>query len=64
MRIDRVKLKAELARKDIRQTELAVLSGVSRGTIAGIACGRSCSRDTAEKIAAALKVPLQKLEER
>lgn len=64
MRICKIKLRIELFKRGITQKELAALAGVSRSTIAGIACGRSCSRDTAEKIATALKVPLQKLEER
>lgn len=64
MRIDRVKLKVELARREMRQSELAQLSGVSKGTIAGIANGRSCSVATAEKLASALKMPLEKLKER
>lgn len=61
MRIDRVKLKVELAKREMRQSELARLSGVSKGTITGIANGRSCSVATAEKLADALKMPLEKL---
>lgn len=64
MRIDKIKLRIELLKREMTQKELSDISGVSRATISGIVCGRSCSRDTAEKIATALKVPLSKLEER
>lgn len=63
MRIDRVKLKVELAKREMRQSELAQISGVSKGTITGIANGRSCSVVTAEKLASALKMPLEELKE-
>ncbi|MCD7744810.1 MAG: helix-turn-helix transcriptional regulator [Lachnospiraceae bacterium] len=61
MRIDRVKLVAELARQDMTQLRLAELAGISRITVNGIVNGRSCSRKTADKIATTLKVDLQKL---
>ena len=61
MRIDRIKLTTELMRQDMTQKTLAERSGVSRVTITGIKSGRSCSEETAEKLARALKVPLKKL---
>lgn len=61
MRIDRIKLTAELVRRDMTQTALAEKSGISRVTITGIKAGRSCSEDTAKKLAAALNMPLEKL---
>lgn len=61
MRIDRIKLTAELVRRDMTQTTLAEKSGISRVTITGIKAGRSCSEDTAKKLAAALNMPLEKL---
>lgn len=61
MRIDRVKLVAELARKDMTQKKLAELSGVSRATINYIKCGKSCTDEVGQKIANALKVPIKKL---
>ena len=61
MRIDRIKLTTELMRQDMTQKTLAERSGVSRVTITGIKSGRSCSEETAEKLARALKVPLKKI---
>ncbi len=63
MRIDRIKLKTELVKRDMRQSELTKLSGVSKGTISGVINGRSCNKETAEKIAKALKLPLEELKE-
>lgn len=63
MRIDRVKLVAELARKDMTQKKLAELAGVSRATVNSIKSGKSCSDEVACKIAAALQVDLKKLME-
>lgn len=50
MRIDRVALAAEMARRDINQKRLAELSGVSRVTITAVKTGKSCSADTANKL--------------
>lgn len=63
MRIDRIKLKTALIKQDLRQSQLADATGLSKGTIAGVANGKSCSLKTAEKIAEALNIPLEKLEE-
>ena len=54
MRIDRVKFAAASARKDINCKQLAELSGVSRVTITGVKTGKSCSKSTADKLAAVL----------
>ena len=54
MRIDRVAFAAALARKDINQKKLAELSGVSRVTITAVKSGKSCSADTARKLAQVL----------
>lgn len=64
MRIDRIKLITEMARRDITQLQLAKLTGASRATISGVQNGRSCSSKTAVKIADALKVPLEELLEK
>ena len=50
MRIDRVKFAAALARKDITCLKLAELSGVSRVTITAVKRGKSCSKETADKL--------------
>ena len=59
--IDRVALIAEMARKNISCMRLVELSGVSRVTITAARSGKSCSRETAEKLAAGLGVPVAKI---
>ena len=54
MRIDRVKLAAEMARADLNVKRLSELSGLSRATVTGVKSGKSCSKDTADKRAAVL----------
>ena len=54
MRIDRVKLAAEMARADLNVKRLSELSGLSRATVTGVKSGKSCSKDTAYKLAAVL----------
>lgn len=61
MRIDRIKLVAELARRDMTQSKLADLAGVSRATVNYIKSGKSCSDEVGKKIAGALGVPVEKL---
>lgn len=56
MRIDRVKLAAEMARADLNVNRLAELAGVSRGTVTSVKSGKACSARTAEKIAKGLGV--------
>lgn len=64
MRIDRIKLVAELARRDMTQAKLAELSGVSRTTINYIKGGKSCSDEVGEKIADALDMSVEELVEK
>lgn len=54
MRIDRVKFAAALARLDINGNQLAEKAGISRGTVTAVRTGKSCSRETAEKLVAVL----------
>lgn len=54
VRIDRVNFAAALARADLNVKRLAELSGLSRGTITGVKTGKSCSKETAEKLVAVL----------
>lgn len=58
VRIDRVALIAEMARRHINCNRLVELSGVSRVTITAVRNGKSCSRETADKLAAGLGVPV------
>lgn len=54
IRIDRVAFAAEMARMDINCKRLVELSGVSRVTVTAVKNGKSCSRETADKLAAVL----------
>lgn len=54
MRIDRVAFATALVKKDITCKRLAELSGVSRVTITSVKTGKSCNKETAEKLAAVL----------
>ena len=54
MRIDREKMTIAMLRRDMSQKRLADLSGVSRMTITAVKGGKSCSRETADKLAAVL----------
>lgn len=63
MHLKRKEIKVAMAYRDYTQKLLAEQSGVSRGTINAICCGRSCSEQTAQKIAAALGVKLEELTE-
>ena len=53
-RIDRVEFAAALARADLNVNRLAEMSGLSRGKITSVKSGKSCSKETAEKLAAVL----------
>lgn len=61
MRINRIKFVSELTRRDMTQSRLSELSGVSRATINFIKNGKSCSDKTVGKIAKALNVPVENL---
>lgn len=54
MRIDRIKFAAALARLDLNGNQLAEKAGVSRGTVTAVRTGKSCSKETADKLAAVL----------
>ena len=54
MRISRERFAAAMARLDITGNDLAELAGVSRGTVAAVKSGKSCSMQTANKLAAIL----------
>ena len=64
MRIDRIKLIAEMARQDVTVNELAKVSGVSRVTITAIRTGKTCTPTTCAKLAAALGVDPAELVEK
>lgn len=61
IRIDRIKFVTELERRNMTQTRLAELSGISKATISYIKCGKSCSNEVGQKIAKALNVDVTKI---
>lgn len=61
MRIDRVKLVTELAKRDMSQKRLAELAGISRATINYVRAGKSCSDEVGQKIADALGIDIAKI---
>lgn len=61
MRINRVKLVAELTRQDMTQKRLAELAGVSRATVNSIKSGKSCTDEVGKKLAKALGVDISKI---
>lgn len=61
MRIDRIKLTVELAKRNITQKKIAELAGVSRPTVNAIKNGKSCTNEVGEKIAKALNIPISEL---
>lgn len=58
MRINRIKLIAEMARQDLTAKALAEKSGVTRATISNVRCGKSCSKLVGNAIASALNVDI------
>lgn len=61
MRINRGEFAAALALADMNVKQLSEKSGISRATITSIKSGKSCSQETAERLAAGLNVPLSSI---
>ncbi len=64
MRLDRKKLVCAMMDANLNTKQLAELAGVSRATTCSIKNGKSCSYDTALKLARALNIPVEKLIEK
>lgn len=54
IRINRESFAAALARADLNGNQLAAKAGVSRGTVTAVRTGKSCSKETADKLVAIL----------
>lgn len=54
MRINRERLAAAMVRYNLNGNRLAEKAGISRGTMTAIRTGKSCSKETAEKLIAVL----------
>lgn len=50
MRINRERFAVAMVRHDLNGEQLASLSGVSRYTITAVKNGKSCSKETADKL--------------
>lgn len=58
MRVDRVKLIAEMAKQDIKTQELARKANLSRSTITAMRSGKSCCKNSVLHVAQALGVDI------
>lgn len=63
MRIDRVKLIAEMAKQNIGVADLSEKASVSRSTVTAMRGGKSCNVNSARRVAAALGVSVESLME-
>ena len=63
MRIDRVKLIAEMARQDLKIKDLASKACVSCCTVTALRSGKSCTENSVRRVAAALGVSVEDLKE-
>ena len=61
MRIDRIKLIATMARKDLTVKALAEKALVSRMTVSAMRCGKSVNENSARRVAQALDVDVADL---
>ena len=61
MRIDRVKLIAEMARQDVGVADLSQRATVSRATIMALRGGKSCNANSVRRVASALGVTVESL---
>lgn len=61
MRIDRVKLIAEMARQDVGVADLSQRATVSRATITALRGGKSCNVNSVRRVASALGVTVESL---
>lgn len=63
MRIDRVKLIAEMPRQNVSINELSEKACISRCTLSALRGGKSCTKNTVKRVAAALGVSVGDLKE-
>lgn len=63
MKIKTLQLKSLAVEKGYNFSDLAAAAGVSRNTISSVYNGKSCSLNTAAKLAKALNVPLTEIAE-
>ena len=61
VRVNNITMRVEMARNRLTNDKLKVISGISKATISAVRNGKSCSYDTAEKLAKALNIDLTEL---
>ena len=61
MRIDRVKLIAEMARLDMSVASLSEKAAVSRSTVTALRGGKSCNANSVRRVATALGMTVESL---
>lgn len=61
MRIDRVKLIAEMARLDMSVASLSEKAAVSRSTVTALRGGKSCNENSVRRVATALGMTVESL---
>ena len=61
MRINRMAYAIAVAKADINGSEIAKRAGLNRGTVSAIKNGKSCTDDTAQRLADALGVTVDYL---
>lgn len=62
-RLNEVKIRTMLYERNLTQQQLADMAGTSRATVCAICNGKSCSFDTAYKIAKAFDVSIEEMME-
>lgn len=63
VKVDRISFVVALAKSGLTGKQLAERSGVARGTISAVKCGKTCSEETISKLAAGLGVSVSELTE-
>lgn len=61
MRLNTVKLITLMYEKGLKTGDVVKSSGLSKATVSGVRSGRTCTPDTAAKLANALNVPVTDL---
>ena len=64
MRLKKNMLKHIMVDRDLKLRQLQEISGVSKQTLSAVSNGKSCSFETAEKLAKALNLDVMELIER
>lgn len=64
VRVNNITMRVEMARNRLTNDKLKEVTGISKATISAVRNGKTCSYDTAEKLAKALNLDLMELIER